>query len=52
MRGMDELVTRRKRWFHAGSVEIRVGSPLAIDPSLRSQDVVRRLQDAMDALLR
>ena len=52
MRGMDQLVARQKRWFHAGSVEIRVGSPVAIEPSPRSEDVVRRLQDAMEALLR
>ncbi len=51
MRGMDQLVARKKRWFHAGSVEIRVGAPLAIEPSPRSEDVVRRLQDAMEALL-
>ncbi len=52
MRGMDQLVARKKRWFHAGSVEIRVGTPIAIESSQLSEDVVRRLQAAMDALLR
>jgi long-chain acyl-CoA synthetase len=51
LRGMDKLVARKGHWFHAGGVEIRVGSPLAVDP-LQPEGVVRRLQEAMQTLLR
>jgi len=51
LRGMDELVARRRRWFHAGVVEIRTG--IAEFPRGESADAIARgLHERLKELLR
>jgi long-chain acyl-CoA synthetase len=58
LRGMDELVARRRRWFHAGLVEVRVGTPVcvsenrsAISEYSSAEDVSRDLHRRLNLLL-
>jgi long-chain acyl-CoA synthetase len=50
--GMEELVARRRRWFHAGRVEIRTGSPQAPPSRERpAEEIARELHATMERLL-
>ena len=51
LRGMDILVTRKRRWFHAGIPAIRVGSPVRLDPALTPEQATAALHDTMQNLL-
>ena len=49
--GMDVLVARLRRWFHAGLVEVRVDSPVLPQPGESSADLTKRLEVGMQRLL-
>ena len=49
--GMDVLVARERRWFHAGLVEVCVGSPVAVETGVPSEDAARALQTELAKLL-
>ena len=51
LRGMDQLVTRRRRWFHAGLVEIRVGAPISVAEGRSAEEISHDLQDSLNLLL-
>jgi long-chain acyl-CoA synthetase len=51
LRGMDTLITRQRRWFHAGIVTIRVGTPVLLDPKLTPEQAAATLHDIMQNLL-
>ena len=52
LHGMDALVARRRRWFHAGVVEIRVGPSVCImetdSPEQIAGDLHRRLNPLVE----
>ncbi len=41
----------RKRWFHSGAIEIRIGQPLRFDPEASPDDITRQLHNAVAQLL-
>lgn len=49
--GLGEAAQRRKRWFHAGTVEVRVGQPLRFDPDASPDAITQQLHDAVAQLL-
>lgn len=51
LRGMDTLVARKRRWFHAAITTVRVGNPIQLDPSLTSEQATEALHNAMQNLL-
>jgi long-chain acyl-CoA synthetase len=51
LKGMDELVARRRRWFHAGIVQLRIGAPVTLDPGQHAEDVASALHEVMQNLL-
>ena len=51
LRGMDLLVTRRRRWFHAGVVEIVLGTPTLPSTNESPTALAERLHDEMEHLL-
>jgi long-chain acyl-CoA synthetase len=51
LRGMDLLVTRRQRWFHAGLVEIVVGTSKLPEASESATALAERLHGEMEHLL-
>ncbi len=42
---------RPRRWFHAGSIQIRIGEPLRFESSASAESITEQLHAAMDALL-
>jgi long-chain acyl-CoA synthetase len=52
LRGMDALVARRRRWFHAGLVEIRVGEPIEVAEGKSAEEISRNLHACLNLLLR
>lgn len=52
LRGMDLLVTQRRRWFHAGLVEIVIGSPTLPLTGEATTVLAERLHREMEHLLR
>jgi long-chain acyl-CoA synthetase len=51
LRGMDILVIRKRRWFHAGIPAIRVGPPVQLDPNRTPEQATVALHDTMRNLL-
>lgn len=49
--GLGETNQRSTHWFHAGSVEIRVGNPLRFDPAASPDDITLQLHNAVAHLL-
>jgi long-chain acyl-CoA synthetase len=51
LKGMPELIARQRRWFHAGLVEIRTGSPIPIRAASSPDEIARSLHDDLAKLL-
>jgi long-chain acyl-CoA synthetase len=51
LKGMDELVARRRRWFHAGIVQVRIGAPVTLNSGQPAEDAAAALHEAMRNLL-
>ena len=51
LRGMDILVARKRRWFHAGIPTIQIGPSVQLDPSLTPEQSTATLHDIMQNLL-
>ena len=51
LRGMDELVAGRRRWFHAALVEVRVGVPITVPEGVSAEQISRNLHDFLNLLL-
>jgi long-chain acyl-CoA synthetase len=49
--GFDELLRSGRRWFHAGSVTVRVGETIPYDPQSAPEQTTQRLHAAMAKLL-
>lgn len=52
LRGMDTLVARKRRWFHASIPTIRVGAPIHLDRSFTPEQATEALHNAMQNLLK
>jgi long-chain acyl-CoA synthetase len=52
LRGMQELLTRRRRWFHAALVQIRIGSSFSASSREGAEQIAQRLHDQLAGLLR
>jgi long-chain acyl-CoA synthetase len=52
LRGMDDLVARRRRWFHAGLVEVRVGQAISPDNKATAENIAETLHDELARLVR
>jgi 1-acyl-sn-glycerol-3-phosphate acyltransferase len=42
--GLGELKQRRRRWFRSGTVTIRVGQPIKVQPGESPQEFTARLE--------
>jgi long-chain acyl-CoA synthetase len=51
MRGLGELKTHQRRWFHSGTIEIRVGEPIRFPPDASESAITARLQAEVERLL-
>ncbi len=51
MLGLGELKQRKRRWWRSGSVIVRVGTPLRMQPDETPQQFTARLEAAMRRLL-
>ena len=51
IRGLGELKTGRRRWFHSGILEVRVGQPIRFSPAETESAITARLHDEVDKLL-
>jgi long-chain acyl-CoA synthetase len=51
LKGMDELVARKRRWLHAGLIEVQLGVPIRVETSMRPEDLAQSLHEAMRTLL-
>ena len=51
LRGLGELKTGNRRWFHSGKIEVRVGQPLRLSPTASEADIAALLHDEVDRLL-
>ncbi len=51
MRGLGELKTRQRRWFHSGTIEIRVGEPVRFPADANESVITARLQAEVEKLL-
>ena len=51
LRGMDLLVARERRWFHAGLVAIRPGEPIDVPPGEAAEQVAADLHERLSRLL-
>jgi len=51
IKGLDELVARKRRWFHASIVQLRIGNPIRLDPAQRPEDAAQTLHEIMRNLL-
>jgi long-chain acyl-CoA synthetase len=49
--GLDTLVTRKRRWFHAAIPTVRVGPPIRLDPELSAEQATAALHGLMQNLL-
>jgi long-chain acyl-CoA synthetase len=49
--GLKEITQHRKRWFHAGAMEVRIGQPMRFDPSASPDGITQQLHDAVAHLL-
>ena len=43
LKGMDLLVARKRRWLHAGLVEVRVGEPITVENGTSSDEAAQAL---------
>jgi long-chain acyl-CoA synthetase len=48
--GLGPLKLRQRSWFRPGTVEVRLGEPLVMDPEEEPAHFARRLQSAMEEL--
>ncbi|WP_263365448.1 AMP-binding protein [Edaphobacter bradus] len=51
IKGLDDLVSRKRRWFHAGLNTVRIGAPIRLDPSLSAEEATVALHEIMQKLL-
>jgi long-chain acyl-CoA synthetase len=51
MRGLGELKTHQRRWFHSGTIEIRVGEPIRFPFDANESAITARLQAEVERLL-
>jgi long-chain acyl-CoA synthetase len=51
IRGLGELKTGRRRWFHSGILEVHVGQLIRFSPAETESAITARLHDEVDELL-
>jgi long-chain acyl-CoA synthetase len=51
LRGLGELKTRKRHWFHSGSVEVWVGEPIRFGPEATEMEITTRLQAEVEKLV-
>jgi long-chain acyl-CoA synthetase len=51
IRGLGELKTGRRRWFHSGILEVHVGQPIRFSPTDTESAITARLHDEVEELL-
>lgn len=51
MRGLGELKTHQRRWFHSGTIEIHVGEPIRFPFDASEAAITARLQAEVEKLL-
>jgi long-chain acyl-CoA synthetase len=51
IRGLGELKTGRRRWFHSGILEVHVGQPICFSPAETESEITARLHDEVEELL-
>ena len=51
IRGLGELKTGRRRWFHSGILEVHVGQPIRFSPVETESNITARLHDEVEELL-
>ena len=51
IKGLDELVARRRRWFHAGILQLHIGAPIRLDPAQSPEGAAQMLHETMQNLL-
>ncbi|MGP8270550.1 MAG: AMP-binding protein [Terracidiphilus sp.] len=51
IRGLGELKTGRRRWFHSGILEVHVGQPIRFSPAETESTITARLHDEVEELL-
>ncbi len=51
MRGLGELKTHQRRWFHSGTIEIHVGEPIRFPFDASESAITARLQAEVEKLL-
>ncbi|MGC8550604.1 MAG: AMP-binding protein [Acidobacteriaceae bacterium] len=49
--GLSQHAHHRKHWFHAGTIEIRIGQPLRFDPETTPDEITRQLHNTVEQLL-
>jgi long-chain acyl-CoA synthetase len=49
--GLGDGIRQRRRWFHSGNVEVRIGQPLRFDPATPPDAITQQLHDAVAQLL-
>jgi long-chain acyl-CoA synthetase len=49
--GLGELKLRRRKWFHSGTVEVRVGEPVYFPPDASEAAITARLQEEVEKLM-
>jgi len=50
LRGLGELKTGKRRWFHSGTVEVWVGEPIRFAPEASETEITARLQQEVEKL--
>jgi long-chain acyl-CoA synthetase len=51
IRGLGELKTGQRRWFHSGVLEVHVGQPIRFSPAETESSITARLHDEVEELL-
>jgi long-chain acyl-CoA synthetase len=51
MRGLGELKQSGRGWFRSGKIEVRVGEPIKLPPTLSESAIAARLHDEVERLL-
>ncbi|MGB9290965.1 MAG: lysophospholipid acyltransferase family protein, partial [Terracidiphilus sp.] len=49
--GLGELKLRKRKWFHSGTVEVRVGEPIHFAPETSEAEITARLQAEVEKLM-
>lgn len=51
IRGLGELKTRKRRWFHSRTIEVVVGRPVTLGPTDNEASITSRLHNEVERLL-